>query len=677
MSDEVRAEAVEEAEALSCEAAGSAEDEESDIRPGCSCCEADDDDDDDDDEESPRTRGIRIIIGAAVFVLIWIITEYFHRTRGVSEHGWIEFAAFAVPYLILGFPIIKEAVEHIGHGQVFDEDFLMVIATFGAFGVREYKEAVAVMLFYQIGELFEDVAVGKSHDSVKALMDIRPDYANVIRDGNEIKVSPEEVRAGEIIAVKPGERVPLDGTIMSGSTAVDMSALTGESVPVDKGEGDALLSGSVNQSGLVHLRVDSPYAQSTVAKILDMVEHASARKSQPEKFITKFARYYTPAVVFAALFLAIVMPLIAGGGWYTWIYRACTFLVISCPCALVISIPLSFFAGIGGSSHNGVLVKGSAYVEQLSKLDTVVFDKTGTLTKGVFQVTAIHPSEVSEDELLDLAAAAESYSTHPIAVSIIQAHGGHIESSRISDAKEVAGEGVKAVIDGRNINVGNEKLMNEVGAEFRRCEKQGTIIHVAEDDKYLGHIVVSDVVKEDSADAVRELKDLGVKHVVMLTGDKKEVADSVAASVGIDEVFSELLPGDKVDKVEELLNGRGEGRTLAFTGDGINDAPVLKRADVGIAMGALGSDAAVEAADVVLMDDKPSKLALGIRIARKTMALAKENITFAIGVKFAVLILAALGLAGMWWAVFADTGVMILCVLNSMRAMKINRNWLK
>ncbi|MGN0709544.1 MAG: heavy metal translocating P-type ATPase [Anaerovoracaceae bacterium] len=629
------------------------------------------DDDDDDDEESPKARGIRIITGGIIFALAWYITEFTSVIPHSGHHSLIVFVMFFIPYIILAWPVLKESVEHISRGQVFDENFLMMIASIGAFGVREYHEAVAVMLFYQIGEFFEDVAVGRSHDSVKALLAIKPDSAVVIRDGKEVETAPEDVHAGEVIVVRPGERVPLDGVIVEGTTAVDTSALTGESLPVDKAEGDDVLSGSVNESGLIRMRVSSPYAQSTVAKILDMVEHASSRKSKSEKFVTKFARYYTPCVVFAALAIGIGVPLITGGEWMKWIYRACTFLVISCPCALVISIPLSFFAGIGGASHNGVLVKGSCYMESLAKAGTVVFDKTGTLTQGVFKVTAVHPNEVPEDELLDLAAAAELHSTHPIAVSIVQAHGGHIEEDRIGSVEEVAGEGIKAVIDGRDINVGNEKLMKAVGADFKQCEKTGTIIHVSEGSEYLGHIVVSDVVKPDSAQAISELRKLGVNETVMLTGDKKEVARETASEIGLDKEYDELLPGDKVDKVEQLLAEKGEGRTLAFVGDGINDAPVLKRADVGIAMGALGSDAAVEAADVVIMDDKPSKVALGIRIARKTLRLAHENTLFAIAVKFLILGLAAFGIVGMWWAVFADVGVMVICVLNSMRALRI------
>lgn len=637
----------------------------------CGYCAGSAGDDDDEDEESLKARGIRIIVGGVIFAAAWYITEYTGLIPHSAHHSLIVFLMFLVPYVIVAYPVLKESIEHISHGQVFDENFLMMIASIGAFGVREYHEAVAVMLFYQIGEFFEDLAVGKSHDSVKALLAIKPESAVVIRDGKEIETAPENVHAGEIIVVRPGERVPLDGVITEGTTAVDTSALTGESLPVDKVEGDDVLSGSVNESGLIKMRVSSPYSQSTVAKILEMVEHSSAKKSKPEKFVTKFARYYTPCVVFAALAIGIGVPLVTGGGWMKWIYRACTFLVISCPCALVISIPLSFFAGIGGASHNGVLVKGSCYMESLAKVGTVVFDKTGTLTQGVFKVTAVHPSEVSESELLDLAAAAELHSTHPIAVSIVQAHGGRIEEDRIGSVEEVAGEGVKAVIDGRNINVGNAKLMKAVDADFKQCHKTGTIIHVAEGSEYLGHIVVSDVVKPDSAEAISALKKLGVKKTVMLTGDKKEVAQEIASEIGLDSEFDELLPGDKVDKVEQLLDENDKSHTLAFVGDGINDAPVLKRADVGIAMGALGSDAAVEAADVVLMDDKPSKLPLGIRIARKTLRLANENIVFAIAVKFLILIFAAVGLAGMWWAVFADVGVMVICVLNSMRALTI------
>lgn len=603
-----------------------------------------------------KKKLIRIIVAAVLLVVISFL----------SFDNIIMLFLYIVPYLVVGWDVVFSAVRNIIHGQLFDEQFLMALATIGAFGSGEYREAVAVMLFYQIGELFQGIAVGKSRKSIASLMDIRPDSAVVIRDGAEIKVSPEEVQKGETIIVRPGEKIPLDGTVLTGSTTVNTAALTGESLPRDIEAGGKVISGSVNLTGVITVKTESLYAESTVAKILDLVENSSAKKAKTENFITRFAKYYTPCVVAAALALAFIPPLIVGN-FGEWIQRALIFLVVSCPCALVISVPLSFFGGIGGASRKGILVKGSNYMEVLSKVGTVVFDKTGTLTKGSFTVTAIHPEKLSEDELLDVAAAAESYSNHPIAESIIAAHKGHIDQSRIGEVKEHAGMGIEAVIDGRDIFAGNGKLMDMAGARWHNCHIDGTVIHISEGSCYLGHIVISDEIKPDSKEALKELKKLGVAKTVMLTGDRKEIAESVGKTLGLDEVHAELLPDGKVKAVESLIK---EGRTLAFVGDGINDAPVLARADLGVAMGAMGSDAAIEAADLVLMDDKPSKLPDAIKIARKTMRIVWQNIVFSLIVKAAVLILAALGFANMWLAIFADIGVTVLAILNAMRAMK-------
>ncbi len=577
---------------------------------------------------------------------------------------------FLVPYLLVGYDVIWNAVRGIFHGEWFDESFLMALATVGAFGIREYPEAVAVMLFYQVGELFQSIAVGKSRRSIAALMDIRPDYANVIRDGVEQKISPDEVQVGELILVKPGERVPLDGVIADGKTNIDTAALTGESLPQEKNAGDNVVSGSVNLDGVIRVRVTSLFGESTVSKILDLVENASAKKAKAENFITRFARVYTPCVVIGALLLAVLPPLFFGGTWSDWINRALIFLVVSCPCALVISVPLSFFGGIGGASREGILVKGANYLEVLSKVRTVVFDKTGTLTKGTFTVTAVHPEKISEKALLDIAALAESYSTHPIAASIVRAHGGHIDQSRITETEELSGRGIRAVIDGKTVYAGNGKLMDQAGAAWHECHQVGTVIHVAINGEYAGHIVIADEVKPDAKAAIAALKRAGVEKTVMLTGDIRRVGEAVGQALELDEIATELLPDQKVAAVERLLKQKRKGGSLAFVGDGINDAPVLSRADLGIAMGAMGSDAAIEAADVVLMDDQPSKIALAVRIARKTMRIVKENITFALGVKALVLALGALGLANMWFAVFADVGVMILAIINAARALQ-------
>ena len=617
---------------------------------------------------------IRIIIA---FVLLVIIAVTLHF---VELPWWAELIIYAVPYIIAGYDVLKTAFINLIHGQIFDEKFLMMVATIGAFGTGEYPEASAVMLFYQIGELFQSIAVGRSRKSIAKLMDIRPDSATVIRDGEEIEVSPDEVEVGEIIIIKPGEKIPLDGVIIEGESSVNQAALTGESAPVDKALSDNVISGTLNLTGVIKVRTTSTFGQSTVSKILELVENASDKKAKVENFITKFARYYTPAVVIAALILGIVPPLILGIGdgevWKTWLTRACVFLVVSCPCALVVSVPLSFFGGIGGASKDGILIKGAGYMEVLSKIDTVVFDKTGTLTKGVFAVDDVHPNLISKAELLDIAACCESFSSHPVAQSIVRAHEGHIDKSLIGEVTEIAGKGVKAVVEGKTYYCGNGQLMEMCGADWHDCHMTGTIIHIAREDdgvcEYLGHIVINDQIKEDSEEAIKSLKNVGVKRLVMLTGDKKSVAENVAGKLGLTGFFAELLPADKVAKVEELLKD-GKGR-LAFVGDGINDAPVLMRADCGIAMGAMGSDAAIESADVVLMDDKPSKIADSIKIARKTMRIVWENIIFALGVKAIILVLGALGIANMWLAVFGDVGVLIIAILNAMRCMRrLNR----
>ena len=577
--------------------------------------------------------------------------------------------AYLIPYGAIGWRVIWKALRNISRGQVFDENFLMCVASIGAMCAGDYKEAVAVMLFYQVGELFESCAVGKSRRSIAALMDIRPDVAHVERDGALADVDPEEVEIGERIVIQPGERVPLDGEVIEGASTLDTAALTGESVPREIHPGEDVISGCINLSGVLHVRVNKRFGESTVARILELVENASSNKAKSENFITKFARWYTPAVCLSALLLAVVPSLITGD-WGEWVSRALIFLVVSCPCALVISVPLSFFGGIGGASANGILIKGGNFVETLAQVDTVVFDKTGTLTQGNFEVTAIHPEKVPEQELLEIAALAENYSTHPISASLKRAFGLPLDESRISDVEELSGKGVIATVDGKNVAVGNGRLMQYVGVDWHECENSGTIVHVAADGAYMGHIVISDMLKPQSKAAIHALKDCGVKQSVMLTGDRKDVAEAVARELGVDGVYSELLPADKVAQVEKLLAKQQKGEKLAFVGDGINDAPVLSRADVGIAMGALGSDAAIEAADVVLMDDNPQKIATAIRISKRTLTIVHQNIAFALGVKFIVLILSALGLGNMWIAVFADVGVSVLAILNAMRALR-------
>ena len=598
--------------------------------------------------------------------------------------GAARFIAYAVPYLLVGYDILWKALKGIKNRQVFDENFLMAVATVGAIalavysGSGDYTEAVAVMLFYQIGELFQSYAVGKSRRNISELMDIRPDYANIERDGQLEQVDPDEVEIGSVIVVQPGEKVPIDGVVMEGTSNLNTSALTGESLPRDVAPGDEIISGCINMTGVLRIRTTKDFGESTVSKILDLVENASSRKSKSEDFISKFARVYTPAVCISALVLAVAPPVVrmAAMGlapeWGTWIYRALTFLVISCPCALVISIPLSFFAGIGGASKEGVLVKGSNYLETLSQTNIVVFDKTGTLTQGVFEVNGIHHSGMDTDELIELAALAESASSHPISKSLQKAYGKPIDRSRAADIQEISGHGVIAMVDGRQVAAGNDKLMAKLGVKAIPCHQAGTIIHMAVDGAYAGHILISDVVKPTSRRAIAALKEAGVRKTVMLTGDAKAVAAQVASFLGIDEVFSQLLPADKVTKVEELLSRKGKKEKLAFVGDGINDAPVLRRADIGIAMGAMGSDAAIEAADVVLMDDDPLKIAKAIRISRKCLGIVYQNIVFAIGVKLLCLALGAVGLANMWLAIFADVGVMILAVLNAIRALFVH-----
>ena len=587
--------------------------------------------------------------------------------------GIFRLPAFLIPYAVIGWDVLWKAVRNIAHGQIFDENFLMAIATVGAFFTGEYPEAVAVMLFYQTGELFQNYAVGKSRQSIASLMDIRPDYANIEKDGKLVQADPDEVAIGDVIVIKVGEKIPLDGVVLEGSSSVDTAALTGESLPRDVEPGDDVISGCINQSGLLRVQVTKVFGESTVAKILDLVENSSSKKAKAENFISKFARYYTPAVVIAAVLLAVLPPLLAGGAWTEWIHRALIFLVISCPCALVISVPLSFFGGIGGASKSGILVKGGNYLEVLANTEIVVFDKTGTLTKGVFNVTAVHPDKISESRLLELAALAESYSDHPISRSLKDAYGMDIDSSRVSGVEELSGRGVRALVDGRTVCAGNGKLMDEIGVTWHPCHRVGTTVHIAVDGVYAGHIVISDEVKPDAAAAIKALKAQGVRKAVMLTGDAKPVGESVAKELGLDEVHAELLPGDKVDKVEELLNQKSARGKLAFVGDGINDAPVLSRADIGIAMGAMGSDAAIEAADIVLMDDQPSKIAAAIKISQKTLRIVRQNIVFALAVKALVLILGAVGLANMWEAVFADVGVSVIAILNAMRALKTQK----
>ncbi len=603
----------------------------------------------------------RILISAVLFLLLYT----------VPAQGVVRLLLYLIPYAVIGWDVLWRAVKNIRNGQVFDENFLMSIATIGAFGCGKYPEAMAVMLFYQVGELFQSVAVGRSRQSIAALMDIRPDYANMERDGQLVQVDPDEVAVGDTIVIKAGERVPLDGIVTQGNSALDTAALTGESLPRDVAAGDEVISGCVNLSGLLHVRVTRPFGESTVAKILDLVENSSEKKAKAEHFITKFARYYTPAVVFAALALAVIPSLLLEGGWGVWVPRALNFLVVSCPCALVISIPLSFFGGIGGASKHGILVKGSNYLEALARAGIVVFDKTGTLTRGTFEVTVIHPQQLSEQELLELAALAEHFSTHPISLSIQAACRPAPDPARVTDVKEIAGRGVQAVVDGRTVLAGNQKLMDQFQISFEdRCRHMGTIIHVAVDGEYAGHIVISDQPKPEAAQALSDLKAAGVRRTVMLTGDAQSAAEGVARELGLDEFHAELLPGDKVDQVERLLAQKQPKENLVFVGDGINDAPVLSRADIGVAMGALGSDAAIEAADIVLMDDDLSKLAQAVRIARKTLSIVRQNIIFALAVKGLVLVLSALGYVGMWWAVFADVGVSVLAILNASRMLR-------
>lgn len=607
---------------------------------------------------------IRIIIAAVLIVVFSLL----------PAEGYLRFVLFMIPYLVIGYDILKKAFKGILNKQVFDENFLMAVATVGAILLGDYSEGVAVMLFYQIGELFQSYAVGKSRRNISELMDIRPDYANIEKDGTLEQVDPDEVEIGTIIVVQPGEKVPIDGVITEGTSTLNTSALTGESLPRDAKAGDEVISGCINMTGLLKIRTTKEFGESTVSKILELVENSSSRKSKSENFISKFAKYYTPAVCYGALALALIPPivlLIMGkpAMWGDWIYRALTFLVISCPCALVISIPLSFFAGIGGASNQGILVKGSNYLETLAQTKYVVFDKTGTMTQGVFEVSGIHHNEMPDEKLLEYAALAECSSSHPISKSLQKAYGKPIDRNRVTDIEEISGNGVIAKVDGISVAAGNTKLMNRRGIAYQDCHHVGTVVHMAIDGKYAGHILISDIIKPHAKEAIAELKKAGISKTVMLTGDSKRVADQVAEELGIQEVYSELLPADKVSRVEELLNQKSEKDKLAFVGDGINDAPVLSRADIGIAMGALGSDAAIEAADIVLMDDDPLKISKAIKIARKCIRIVYENIYFAIGIKILCLILGALGIANMWVAIFADVGVMILAVLNAIRTL--------
>lgn len=618
-----------------------------------------------------KKRIKRVGMGAAVYLAAVIFSRFAPAITAGPFDISAALPVFLAAYIVIGGDVVGKAVRNIGHGQIFDENFLMTVATVGAFIVGEYAEAVAVMLFYQVGECFQSYAVNKSRKSIAGLMDIRPDYANVIRNGETMEVAPEEVSIGEVILIKPGERIPLDGAVIKGASSLDTMALTGESLPRDVAEGENVISGCVNLSGVLEVKVSKNFGESTVTKILDLVENAGSKKSEAEHFITKFARYYTPAVVGLALLLALIPPLITGGGWTNWIYRALSFLVISCPCALVISIPLSFFGGLGGASREGVLIKGSNYLEALADGEIIVMDKTGTLTKGTFAVNKLVPAEgVSEPVLLETAAYAESFSNHPISKSLMQAYGKEVDSARLEDVEEEAGHGICAVLDGHRILAGNSRLMESHGIKAAETEEIGTIVHVAREKEYLGYIVIADEVKDDAAAAVAGLKAAGMKRIAMLTGDRRKTAERIAGGLGIQEVYAELLPGDKVDRVEEMLAAKSEKGKLIFVGDGINDAPVLARADIGIAMGGLGSDAAIEAADVVIMTDEPSKIAKAIQISRKTLAIVKQNIVFAIGVKVLVLFLAAMGMATMWAAVFADVGVAVIAILNAMRAMK-------
>ncbi len=623
-----------------------------------------------------KKRIRRVGIGAVCYLAAVLLEKY------IPDVPWfLNLAFFLIAYAVIGGDVVIKAVKNIGKGQVFDENFLMMIATVGAFFVGDYPEAVAVMLFYQVGEIFQSYAVGKSRKSIMALMDIRPDYANVLRDGKEEEVGPEEVAIGETIVIKPGERIPLDGTVLSGTSTLDTRALTGESIPRDITAGEEVISGCVNLSGVLEVKVSKEFGQSTVAKILDLVENASSKKAESENFITKFAKVYTPIVVFCALALAVIPPLVTGGDFAKWIYRALTFLVISCPCALVISIPLSFFGGLGGASKEGILIKGSNYLEALASAEAIIMDKTGTLTKGNFVVAKLLPeSGVSKETLLKLTAYAESYSNHPISQSLLKAYeetGEEVNKEHLGEVEEIAGHGVKAVVDGAVILAGNEKLMTKenitLGEAWKSEETAGTLVHVAKDGSYIGAVLIADEIKADAKEAVSGLKAWGIKQIVMLTGDRKEVAEHVAKELGITKVFAELLPGDKVDRVEEIFAGKSAKGKLIFVGDGINDAPVLARADIGIAMGGLGSDAAIEAADVVIMNDEPSKIVKAMKISKRTLRIVRENIVFAIGVKVLVLLLAAFVAANMWAAVFADVGVAVIAILNAMRALKTNK----
>ncbi len=619
-----------------------------------------------------KKNALRCGIAAGLLVIVYLLAHF------LPLPWWAKLLLFLLPYGVIGYDVLISAFRNIIHGQVFDEKFLMAVASIGAFVIGENAEAAVVMLFYQVGELFQSIAVGKSRNSIKELMAIRPDTATVVRDGQEITVDPDEVEVGETIVIRPGEKIPLDGVVIGGEASVSTAALTGESAPADKCEGDTVISGCIDLSGVLYVRTTSSFEEGTVSKILELVENASEKKAKSENFISKFARYYTPAVVFSALLLAVIPPLFLGIGvlsvWTEWIKRALTFLVVSCPCALVISVPLSFFGGIGGASKKGILLKGASDLEMLSKIKTFVFDKTGTLTEGNFHVTAIHPHEMSKDELLDIAALAESYSSHPIAESIVLAHKGHLDKGRVGKVTEHAGFGVEAEIDGESVFVGNARFMKEVGAECNVCEecegcaeRGGTVVYLAHKNKCLGHIMVSDVVKKDAQNMIKELKKLGVKKTVMLTGDVEKTALAISEEVGVDEYRAGLLPQQKAEEMEKLTSGE----KVAFVGDGINDAPVLACADVGIAMGAMGSDAAIEAADVVLMDDQLKKIPLAMKISTRTMRIVKENIIFSLGVKLGVLALAAVGIAGMWLAVFADVGVCVIAVLNAMRALRV------
>ena len=611
-----------------------------------------------------KKKGIKIIVSLILFLIAMIIN---------FDNELINKGIFIIAYIIVGLEIVRKALRNIFRGKVFDENFLMTVATVGAFGIGEFPEAVAVMLFYQVGELFQSYAVDKSRKSIASLMDIRPDYANIEKDGKVLKVDPDDVKIGDIIIIKPGEKVPLDGIVIEGNTSLDTKALTGESLPREVTPGDEILSGSINISGLVKVKVSKEYGESTVSKILDLVENASSKKSKSENFITKFAKYYTPIVVIIAVLLVVVPVIFFGGEFSDWIYRALSFLVVSCPCALVISIPLSFFGGIGGASKMGILIKGSNYLEAIASTEIIVFDKTGTLTEGIFEVQKVNAKDIDENDLIETAAYAECYSNHPISLSIKRAYGKQIDKSKIKSTEELSGRGIVAIINGKNVLVGNEKLLNENNIEFEKNNDVGTILYVAIDNKYVGNIVIADKIKEDAKDSIMSLKKSNIKQAVMLTGDRKAVGENVAGILGIDKVYTELLPDGKVEKVEELLKKKSEKGKLAFVGDGINDAPVLALADIGIAMGGLGADSAIEAADIVLMTDEPSKIVDTIRLSKKTMKIVKENIIFAISIKVLVLILSAIGISTMWEAVFADVGVSIIAILNALRVLNVKK----